>query len=289
MNIDSYINFLVLEKNLSNNTKSAYLSDLKEFLYFLQRSNYQLEESSIRKFMPNYIEYLHSKLLKHSSINRKVSAVIGFIIFLYPQMKIDKKYYRTKQPVALPKFVDYSLLEKILQEELSNEDNIRDILLFSLLIKTGMRVSELVNLKIKNINIHDSFIKIVGKGNKERIVPLSGENKKMILQYLKNTNHAKNIYLFSSTKNNNQPITREYVGKIIKRMCQKYGITTSPHKLRHSFAKYILDKGVDIRNIQEVLGHENISTTAIYTHVENKDISDLIKNHNTFVKYIKNS
>lgn len=279
--LNEYLLSIVVEKGLSKNTLLAYKNDLTFFLNYLKENNtfildidhYQVNE---------YIEYLQDNKLAIKSIKRKASALKNFFIYLtlHENFKYDFSYFESlKEEEYLPKFVAQEDMNRVL-DSLKTDTfiEIRNKAICELMYATGIRVSELVSLKRDNVSFVNQTIKVNGKGAKERIIPFSEKCSKWLLLYLEKlkTSEKKgnNSYLFI-TKNNKQ-VTRQEIYILIKETFEEQGIkNVTPHTLRHSFASNLLSQGCPLMIVKTLLGHEDIKTTQIYTHVENKKIKSI--------------
>ncbi len=280
--IDEFLIDLEYAKNYSKNTISSYNSDLLIFSNYIGKDLKNINTHDIRKF----IKYLSDK--KDKTLARYLTTLRMFYDFMI------KKKYITVNPMDgisspklskhLPDVLDVDEIDKLLDFKTDSNFAFRDRCMLELLYSSGLRISELVSLKLENININESFVKVMGKGSKERVVPFNDITTSYLDDYIKNIRPKmlKGIstdYLFLN--NHGKNITRQAVFKMLKKRAGDAGITKniSPHTLRHSFATHLLLGGADIRFIQELLGHENIATTEIYTHIAletlQKDYDDL--------------
>ena len=273
--IEDYINYVYIEKKLSYNTKDAYLSDLKEFSSYLDgKKTIDVKASDIR----NYIEHLNNINEKDKTIARKIVSIKTFFDYL---MKIGKlstnpseKIESPKVKKTLPKVLNKKEVLMLLNIKPDSAKKWRDKAMIELMYAAGLRVSELVNLEVNDINLSDCYVRIYGKGKKERIVPIASSTVELLDNYI-------NVYRPSLLKgyftdkvfisSYGKGITRQGFFKILKKTAKEVGIEKdfSPHTLRHSFATHLLENGADLRSIGEMLGHENIKTTQIYTHISN--------------------
>jgi len=282
--INSYISFLKNEKNYSNNTIISYKNDLLQLLNYLEsykilkRNNIQCIDRSI---MRKYIVYLKKYDYSIRSICRKISTIRSFFKFISREGIIDINpiinLITPKIVKKLPYFLYLQEINKLIEAPPENTvSGIRDGAILELLYGTGMRVGELVNLNIHDIDLYEKTVRVFGKGSKERILPLGNPSIKAIQEYLtKRSSFRKNI---SIDKNDlNALFLNRFGGRLsarsIRRIIIKYmkiaGLNKkiSPHVLRHSFATHLLGGGADLRSVQELLGHESLSTTQIYTHI----------------------
>lgn len=276
--IEEFLNYLKYEKNYSDNTLIAYKGNINDFLMYCKLKKVKNLLELDYQFMRGYISYLYKEKYQAKSISRIISALRSFfkylkkqnMIFINPldlitSPKIEKK---------LPKYLTINDVEKILNAcDLNDKKGIRDNLILELLYVSGIRVSELTNIKINDIDFSSKQIKILGKGSKERIVFFGNRCNNLLNKYLKIRDKFlkfNNDYLIISNTGK-QMSTRE-VRNIINRIKIKAGIDIkiSPHTFRHTFATHMLNQGADLRSVQELLGHENLSTTTIYTHLTNE-------------------
>lgn len=279
--LNEYLLSIVVEKGLSKNTLLAYKNDLTFFLNYLKENNTLILD--IDHYQVNeYIEYLQDNNLAIKSIKRKVSALKNFFIYLtlHENFKYDFSYFESlKEEEYLPKFVAQEDMNRVL-DSLKTDTfiEIRNKAICELMYATGIRVSELVSLKRDNVSFVNQTIKVNGKGAKERIIPFSEKCSKWLLLYLEKVKtlekKGNNSYLFI-TKNNKQ-VTRQEIYILIKEVFEEQGMkNVTPHTLRHSFASNLLSQGCPLMIVKTILGHEDIKTTQIYTHVENKKIKSI--------------
>ncbi len=267
--INKYLDYLLYEKNLSKNTLVSYKEDIKD-LYNYQKNYLTLKDRDIWQYL-NTLNNLSRRSLAHH-----ITVLKSFYGFLESESIINTnpctKLTMPKLEAKLPEYLTVPEVKKLLDINLKKPKDYRNKAMLELMIATGLRVSELVNLQVSNIDFSDCFVRVLGKGRKERIVPIDDEAlyyTKLYLEYYRNSLLKNNDseYLFISSYG--KRITRQAFFKIIKDECQKKGIkkTVSPHTLRHSFASILLKNGANIRVIQELLGHEDLKTTQIYTHL----------------------
>jgi len=272
--INKFIDYLKYEKKLSDNTVSSYYNDLKN-LYNYNKKYYLFKEKDIYE----YIEYL--SYLDSNSINHNLSVLNSLYSFLEEENIIKdnpcKKIDRIKISKRLPKFLTEEEINKLLDIKLIKPNDYRNKAILELMYATGLRISELVNLKVSDISFDDCYIRVVGKGSKERIVPIADT----ALKYLKIYINEKRNYLLKKKDSEyvfissyGTKITRQAIFKFIKMQAKDKNIKSeiSPHTLRHSFASVLLKNGANIRVIQELLGHSDLQTTQIYTHLINEKI-----------------
>jgi len=273
--IISYLDYLKYERKLSNNTISSYSDNLNQFKkYFENKNILTLTESDIKSFIRSLDKTEKTKAHYLTVLN-------SFYNFLCNENKIKinpcENIKQPKLPKKLPNYLTIEEVDKLLDVRLDNPLAYRNKAMLELLYSTGIRISELINLKLNNIDFTDELIRVRGKGSKERIIPLGEEAIKYLKMYI---NQYRNLILKTKTSddlfinNFGNKITRQGFFKIIKKECAIHGIekNVSPHTLRHSFATHMLNNGADLRIIQELLGHSDISTTQIYTHISKDKI-----------------
>ena len=276
--IKDYINYIYIEKKLSNNTKDAYERDLIEFSNYLKNKNINnITSNDIRK----YINYLNDNNDKDRTIARKVVSIRTFFDYLMKNKIISEnpceKIELPKIKKSLPKVLSESEMNKLLNFKPNTALEHRNYAMLNLAYAAGLRVSELVNLSLNDINYKDNYVRIFGKGRKERIVPLATITTNILEEYV-NTyrNSLLKGYLTDKVfiSSYGKPITRQGFFKMLKKHAKDMGIKKdfSPHTIRHSFATELLEYGADLRSVGEMLGHENIKTTQIYTHLSNNKI-----------------
>lgn len=283
-NLRSFFNFLIIEKGLSKNTVKAYETDIKGFIKWINKNNKQsllnIKESSVNQ----YISYLFSLKLKSSSVNRKISSLKSFYLFLLKKKLIRyspfSEVISPKQEKYLPASMSESEVEKLLNSPDASKDiEQRDKAMIEMLYATGMRISELVNLKITDIDMNRSVIKVMGKGSKERLIPFGESASEALFNYLKIRKDSSSKEVFIS--NRGKKITRVAFWQRIKvyLLRENLKISISPHTLRHAFATHLLNRGADLRSVQLLLGHSDLSTTQIYTHIAKQRLGDVLKKH----------
>lgn len=274
------------EKNYSKNTIIAYKENLLEFLDFIEVNKIKkCTYDDIRK----YIKELYDKKYTNSSICRQISCLRGFFKYLYNNNYIDDNpmllISNPKMEKRLPKFLYYEDLEKILSTpDEKNYLELRNLLIIELLYSTGVRVDELVNIKLSDIDFDARKIKILGKGNKERYVFFGTRCLDLINKYLSisrkilDVNNSEFLLLSKTGKKINSREVRNIINQEVEVSGLK--IKISPHTFRHTYATHMLNEGADLRVVQELLGHENLSTTTIYTHLTNEKLrSEYLKAH----------
>lgn len=275
-NVNKFYDFM-LQKNYSEHTILSYVNDLYYLYEFVKKDLVKVTEEDIR----DYLELLNLKKEQVTSIRRKISTFKSFYKFLYKNGIIDKKDYPLlkiaypKQEKKLPKFIYYNDLLEIIDEASKNKDGIRDKLIIEMLYATGMRVSELVNVKLNDIDFNNRRIIVCGKGNKERIVYYGEYAEKVLKEYLESHQISDDKYIFVNSKG--EKITDRGIRYIIDNIMKKLSVKThvTPHVLRHTFATDMLNNGCDIKIVQELLGHSTLKTTEVYTHVTNDRLKEV--------------
>lgn len=280
--IEKYMEYLEFERKLSKNTLLSYRNDLKDFDLYFNGELKDLRYENIQK----YLTTLSNRVAK--TVSHYITVINSFYQFLINEGIITNNpcsnIKSPKIPKKLPTYLTEEEVDKLLNINLITPYDYRNKAMLELLYATGLRITELVNLKITDIDANNALIRVFGKGKKERIVPVSD----IALKYLKiYVTQYRNIilkdkvsdYLFISNSLTN--ISRQGFFKILKKECKRVGITknVSPHVLRHSFATHLLKHGADLRIIQELLGHEDISTTQIYAHLVNEKLKEDYEYH----------
>ena len=279
--LNEYRQYLIVEKGLSKNTILAYLNDLNKFFIYLNDIHQIFEIENISKeHIRLYLKEL-SKINSSTSITRNLVSLRMFFAFLVKDKLIDVNIMNDFDLPKIDKKLPVVLSEQEMQEILDSiviEDHLssRNRCMLELMYATGLRVSELINLNVSSVNIYMGYIKVIGKGNKERIVPIFAVAKKILGDYLNNYREEfikkESSLLFFN--NHGNKMSREEFYIILKQIIRQTSVNkkVSPHTIRHSFATHLLENGADLRSIQELLGHSDISTTTIYTHISNQKI-----------------
>ena len=284
--IDRYYQYIMVEKGLSLLSAKAYLEDIYQFIHQYKKveDTFYFEEDDLMGFLAFELE--NGK--KISTALRRLSSIKGFYLFLAKEGIIDfaiPKLESPRKPSHLPICLSEEEIEALLDApNLEKDDGIRDKAMLEIMYATGLRVSELLSLKRKDIDFSQSLIKVLGKGGKYRLVPYGDFAKQYLDKYLeirKRNINARSEYLFLSRYG--EPLSRQYFFKQIKKYAAMAGIMTniSPHTIRHCFATHLLENGADLRVVQEMLGHTNIATTQIYTHISTKRI---LSAYDAFIK-----
>lgn len=266
--IDSFINYLKYEKNFSKYTIKSYKTDLDEFYEFSSNKEVDL------KLIKIYLKSLYEKKYKTKTISRKVSSLKSYFKYLESENLIKENPMRLisnpKVEKTLPNYLNYDDLEKLLSyPDIKTKYGLRDALILEMLYSSGIRVSEFANMKIKDIDFHDRKILILGKGNKERYVYYGLKCEKLLKEYLKLEHKDSEYLLIGKTKDK---LNEREIRKVVTDTAKKAGIKVhvSPHTLRHTYATHMLNEGADLKSVGDLLGHESLSTTQIYTHVSNE-------------------
>lgn len=272
--IEEFIDYLRFEKKYSENTISSYKRDLNKINSYLKKDFIKLTKADIQK----YIQDL-SKNKNSNTISRTISSLKSFYKFLeinkYTNTNPLTTIISPKTARKLPKVLSEEEVNKLLDINLNNDFDYRNKAMLELMYSSGLRVSELINLTVNDVDLKNSLVRIFGKGSKERIVPLNDYATEALNNYIlyhrpKLFKQKESNYLFLN--NHGNQMTRQGFFKTLKKIAKEKGIKSelSPHTLRHSFATHLLKYGADLRSIQELLGHSDISTTQIYTHITNE-------------------
>ena len=294
----TYLAYLQYERKLSPNTIKSYLFDLKYFIDFIAnkykiKEIEQVQKKHIKDYIKSLTTYTYNNIVfekENSSINRAISSIKNYFKYLSDNKFIlkdpTKDIESSKQNKKLPIVLSVDEINQILSSfKLNKKNEVRDKAIISILYSCGIRVSELINLNLTNLFTSEEIIKIFGKGNKERIVPIGQIAKNELLNYIDNVRpdyarrgNSKGVLFLS---NRGVKISRKTVWDIIKKSAIKSGIkkNISPHTFRHSFATHLLEGGAGLRVVQELLGHSSISTTQIYTHLDKTYLKEIHKQY----------
>ena len=275
--IDNFLYFLKKELNYSDYTIKNYQLDLTDFFKYVSKSNIDflnMKNTHVR----GYLKYLDTCNLKNTTISRRISALRTFYNYLLEKGFVKSNIFlNVKNPKLekkLPNYLNYTEIEELLASiDTRTDEGLERRLLIEMFYSTGCRVGEMVNVKISDIDFYNKTIKVMGKGSKERIVYYGDYASKYLEDYLKNKD--KKGYLFTNKRG--EKLTIEEVEYIVRDIMKHISIKThvTPHTLRHTFATHLLNNGADIRTVQELLGHANLSTTGIYTHVSSDRLKDV--------------
>ena len=277
--LEEYLDYLKYERSLSENTILAYKRDIKDFINFYEYFNpNQITIENISSYTKN----LSKSNIKPSSIVRKIASIKGFFRFLNRRKKIKNNPTSNAQTPKLPKKLPTVITKDEINRILNTNMPILEHTILEVLYSTGLRVSELVNLKLTNVDLKNNNIKTFGKGSKERIIPIGTYANSTIKEYLKTRekiltlNNKTSEFLFINDLGDQ--ISRQFVYLIIKKMGKLIGKNISPHTIRHTTATHMLENGADIRTVQEILGHVSVVTTQIYTHISKTKLKEIYKN-----------
>ncbi len=282
--IESFLDSLYIEKGLSQNTVQSYKNDISSFAAWVEKSPDIPLAKTTKSNINQYIAHLFKSGLKSSSVNRKISSIKSFFIFLLKKKHILLSPVEDIDMVRQEKYLPVSMSEKeveLLLKSPSLDSFIgrRDRAMIEMLYATGMRISELINLKITDVDCNRLVAKVMGKGSKERLIPygeIAADHLNIYLQDRKDIN-SNEIFL----SNRGKKITRGAFWNRIKLYLKKENLkeSISPHTLRHAFATHLLNRGADLRSVQILLGHSDLSTTQIYTHIAKKRLGEILKKH----------
>lgn len=291
--IEEYLHFLKIERGLSVNTIISYERDLNQYVSYLETQHIDDLAAIDRFVIMDFLSYLRKENKSSTTIIRMVSSLRKFHQFLRQERYTDSDpmlYIDTpKKKQTLPKTLSIEEVEKIIEApDTTTTLGIRDRAILEVMYATGLRVTELITLKLSDLHLSIGLLKTLGKGDKERIVPLGDQAIYWINRYLeksrpelaiKNKKDATNDYLFLNYQGKH--FSRQGIWKNLKVYVTQAGIDkeVTPHTLRHSFATHLLENGADLRIVQELLGHADISTTQIYTHISKQRLADVYKEH----------
>ena len=295
--VENFLEVLASEKGLSKNTLYSYKIDLDQFINFIQKKNIKARDFK-DKDIKEFISTFKNKGYEKSTVSRKISSLTHFFNFLLDEKEIDinplNNFEIPKQTKKLPIILSNKHIDKILEFTKRDQSaaGIRLYTMIEILYATGIRISELVEMKLSSIYEDKNFLLVSGKGNKERLVPISIKTRETLDKYLTirdNFISDKNnsIWLFPSKQSSIGHITRQRFNQLLNELNlhADLGIKRiSPHKLRHAFATHLLENGMDLRSLQQILGHSDISTTQIYTHVLKERLKEIIKDNHPLSK-----
>lgn len=291
-----FLEMMSAEKGVSQNTLSAYENDLDQFFIFIGQDKISFPD---KQKIEEYLKYMYQQGFAPKTVARKLSTLRDFFKFLYAEKIINEiptvGILSPKQEKSLPNYLTVRDIKKLIDTAKKNKKPkmVRLATMIELMYASGLRVSELISLPENAINYEKNIIYIKGKGEKERIVPIAKSTMKSIQNYDTIRNHfiKKNktsIWLFPSIKSESGHITRDTFFKELKELailCNIPYSKISPHTLRHSFATHLINNGADLRSVQKMLGHENITTTEIYTHIPSQKLLDIIHLNHPLAKY----
>jgi len=294
-NIVNFEKYLNIERNYSNYTIKNYLIDITEFITYCNNFNknyLNIKYTDIK----SYLTHLYEKKYKSTTISRKISALRTFYAFLYDKNIVDKNVFEyitlPKKEKRLPKYLSNDDIDEIFKIiDISTPLGIRNRLILELLYGSGLRVSELCNIKLSDIDFSNKSIRIIGKRKKERIVYYGEPCKRIIDLYLNGTRDEilgknKNEYLIIGNKKSNKSLSVRSVELILNNIIESTSLNkkASPHTLRHTFATHLLNDGCDILIVKELLGHSSLDTTGIYTHISNERLRKVYLNNHPRAK-----
>jgi integrase/recombinase XerD len=287
--LDQFLHYLIVEKGLSKNTIEAYSHGLNRFLHHLREKGVQEIRDVGKLHIRGFLLALRNKNLNTKSIVRNLVAIRTFFKFLIQEGLLEsnplEEFESPKVAKRLPEILTLEEIEKILEQPNPQTPlGIRDRAMLEMLYATGMRVSELTQLPIHQVNLEAGYVLLYGKGSKERLVPLGSEAMKWVTVYLKTargilSKGKENPSLFINRSG--KGMSRQWFWKNLKDYARRAGLRKriTPHLLRHSFASHLLERGADIRSVQMMLGHADISTTQIYTHVTGERLKKVHKQY----------
>ncbi len=279
-NLSNYMDFLCLERGLSENTQEAYRNDLMEFVNFLAKNGIEKFDDIERMHINLFVRDLRKQDLAPTSVSRKIASLRGWFKWMMglELIKFDPtvSLEQPKLSKHLPKVLSIAEVDTLLSQELP----ILSKVILEILYATGMRVSELANLTIDNINLKHNYVKCSGKGSKERLVPIGKIAKDALVNYLEQRTLTVEKYEIESKflllHDNGKKVTRQDIYHLIAHLGETVlNKHITPHTLRHSFATHLLENGADLRVVQELLGHSDVATTQLYTHISKKRLKDV--------------
>ncbi len=290
MSIEAFLQFISFEKRFSINTCIAYRNDLEQFIVFLQLNNLSEDINEVtHQIIRSWLSSMVENGVETRSVNRKISVLKTYFRFLIKENEIKvnpmQKIVSPKMSKKITPYIEEENLIKMLEEEETKEGfcEIRNYLILEIFYETGIRLSELINIKIEDIDFYNLTLKVIGKRNKERLIPITKTLKDKIILYLEHkgketfTNSGKENYLFLTKKG--KKVYPKFVYRIVLYYLSR--ITTnkkkSPHVLRHTFATHMLNHGADLNAIKEILGHSNLSATQIYSHNSINKLKNIYK------------
>ncbi len=276
--VENYIDYIKYERKLSNETAKNYKYDLDKFLSFLEKENIKSLKKVDQKTVQKYLKSINN--MNPKSISRNITSINNLFIFLLKERQINNNpcefIDRPKLKKSLPDTLSFEEVSSLLDIPLITKYDYRNKAMLEILYGSGLRVSELISLTLRDVDMENDIIRCIGKGSKERIVPINDYEKHFLKEYLNHRNlfliNGDNDYLFLN--NHGRKMTRQGFFKNLKKILLEKNIkkNVTPHTLRHSFASHLLSGGADLRSIQMLLGHSDISTTKIYTHISNEKV-----------------
>lgn len=287
--INDYLHYLTIERGLSLNTRKSYERDLLQYLHYLEDEQITSWQDVDRYVVINYLEKMHDEKKAPATVTRMITSLRRFHQFLRQERLTDHdpmQHIDTPKKVQkLPSTLSLTEVERLIETPDTTKNlGIRDRAILEVMYATGMRVSELVGLKLSDLHLSLGLVQTLGKGDKERIIPLGDYAIQWLERYL---DEARPLLVANPSEthvfvnHHGTGLSRQGIWKNLKQLVREAGINkeVTPHTLRHSFATHLLENGADLRTVQELLGHANISTTQIYTHITKKRMTDVYKQH----------
>lgn len=287
--INEYLRYLSIERGLSFNTRKSYERDLNQYLHYLKEHEITSWQTIDRFVVIQYLETLHAENKASATITRMITSLRKFHQFLrqerYTEQDPMQHIETPKKAQKLPSTLSLKEVERLIETpDTSKSLGIRDRAILEVMYATGMRVSELVGLKLGDLHLSLGLVQTLGKGDKERIIPLGDYGIQWLERYL---DEVRPLLVKNPSENHvflnhhGSSLSRQGIWKNLKQLVREAGIykDVTPHTLRHSFATHLLENGADLRTVQELLGHADISTTQIYTHITKKRMTDVYKQH----------
>lgn len=287
--INDYLHYLTIERGLSLNTRKSYERDLLQYLHYLEDEQITSWQDVDRYVVINYLEKMHDEKKAPATVTRMITSLRRFHQFLRQERLTDHdpmQHIDTPKKVQkLPSTLSLTEVERLIETPDTTKNlGIRDRAILEVMYATGMRVSELVGLKLSDLHLSLGLVQTLGKGDKERIIPLGDYAIQWLERYL---DEARPLLVVNPSEthvfvnHHGTGLSRQGIWKNLKQLVREAGINkeVTPHTLRHSFATHLLENGADLRTVQELLGHADISTTQIYTHITKKRMTDVYKQH----------
>ena len=287
--INDYLHYLTIERGLSLNTRKSYERDLLQYLHYLEDEQITSWQDVDRYVVINYLEKMHDEKKAPATVTRMITSLRRFHQFLRQERLTDHdpmQHIDTPKKVQkLPRTLSLTEVERLIETPDTTKNlGIRDRAILEVMYATGMRVSELVGLKLSDLHLSLGLVQTLGKGDKERIIPLGDYAIQWLERYL---DEARPLLVANPSEthvfvnHHGTGLSRQGIWKNLKQLVREAGINkeVTPHTLRHSFATHLLENGADLRTVQELLGHADISTTQIYTHITKKRMTDVYKQH----------
>ncbi|EPB3004163.1 site-specific tyrosine recombinase XerD [Enterococcus hirae] len=287
--INDYLHYLTIERGLSLNTRKSYERDLLQYLHYLEDEQITSWQDVDRYVVINYLEKMHNEKKAPATVTRMITSLRRFHQFLRQERLTDHDSMQhidtPKKVQKLPSTLSLTEVERLIETPDTTKNlGIRDRAILEVMYATGMRVSELVGLKLSDLHLSLGLVQTLGKGDKERIIPLGDYAIQWLERYL---DEARPLLVANPSEthvfvnHHGTGLSRQGIWKNLKQLVREAGINkeVTPHTLRHSFATHLLENGADLRTVQELLGHADISTTQIYTHITKKRMTDVYKQH----------